>query len=42
MYGDLEVLEEVFVVIPHPTEAPKADVTDRMNPDLRRLRGHKI
>jgi hypothetical protein len=42
MYGDLEVLKEVFIVIPHPTEAAKADVSHRMNPYLRRLRGHKI
>ncbi len=34
MYGDLEVLEKVFVVIPHPTEASNADAADRMNPDL--------
>ena len=37
MYGDLEVLEQVFVVIPHPTQASHADTPDRVNPYLRCL-----
>ena len=34
MYGDLEVLKQVFVVIPHPTEAPNTDVSNGMDPYL--------